>query len=109
MRTCPSSRNTMPTATSVFFIARAIARCRRGASSCGAVVAAPLDVVSRPVAGELPGYPAGSRAALESPAQGIAACPLDVLRVRAEILEPMANHRQIVVLAERVEGDPQAE
>jgi hypothetical protein len=61
------------------------------------------------VAGELPGDAAAARAAHQAPLQGLAARGLDLVGRHAELGQPVRADFQVVILAEGVEGQPEAE
>src|SRR5437868_15044326 len=61
------------------------------------------------VARELVGHAAAARAALERPHQRLRSRGLDRLGLDTERGEPLGDDRQVLVLAERIEADPEAE
>src|SRR5690606_27718441 len=67
------------------------------------------DMARGPVAGELVGDPARTRAAFERPLQRLGAAGLDLFGRAAQFAQPVVDDVEVVVLLEGVERQPQPE
>src|ERR1700754_2009158 len=66
-------------------------------------------LASRPVACELPRDASRARPALQRPNKRIAPRALDLGLIDAEMLQPVPDDREVIVLLERIEAHPQPE